>query len=147
MSPLARLLKGIVEAHRNIADKEAARVGDVNASRRALDQPVLLELRKRVDPGLMEHVAGNNYRTRIYPIPARGTRTVRVQYVSELFATPDGLNYLLPLQWGQSVGEMNLKVMALLDAANTGAYGDPVPTPVRVTPVAGKAILVSGHDL
>ena len=44
-------------------------------------------------------------------------------------------------------GEMNLKVMALLDAANTGAYGDPVPTPVRVTPVAGKAILVSGHDL
>ena len=44
-------------------------------------------------------------------------------------------------------GEMNLKVMALLDAANTGAYGDPVPTPVRVTPVAGKAIVVSGHDL
>jgi len=38
-------------------------------------------------------------------------------------------------------------VMALLDAANTGAYGQPVPTPVRVTPVAGKAILVSGHDL
>jgi hydroxylamine reductase len=44
-------------------------------------------------------------------------------------------------------GEVNLKVMALLDAANTGAYGQPVPTPVRVTPVAGKAILVSGHDL
>jgi hydroxylamine reductase len=37
--------------------------------------------------------------------------------------------------------------MGLLDAANTGAYGDPVPTPVRVTPVKGKAILVSGHDL
>ena len=71
------------------------------------------ELRKGVDPGLMEHVAGNNYRTRIYPIPARGTRTVRVQYVSELFDTPDGLNYLLPLQWGQSVGEMNLKVELL----------------------------------
>ncbi|HOS44554.1 MAG TPA: hydroxylamine reductase, partial [Armatimonadota bacterium] len=45
------------------------------------------------------------------------------------------------------VGEMNLTVMGLLDAANTGAYGHPVPTPVRVTPVKGKAILVSGHDL
>ncbi|MDU2064872.1 MAG: hydroxylamine reductase [Sporomusaceae bacterium] len=45
------------------------------------------------------------------------------------------------------VGEVNLTVMALLDAANTGAYGDPVPTAVRVTPVKGKAILVSGHDL
>jgi len=44
-------------------------------------------------------------------------------------------------------GELNLKVMALLDAANTGAYGHPVPTPVRVTPLKGKAILVSGHDL
>lgn len=44
-------------------------------------------------------------------------------------------------------GEVNLTVMGLLDAANTGAYGDPVPTPVRITPVKGKAILVSGHDL
>jgi hydroxylamine reductase len=44
-------------------------------------------------------------------------------------------------------GEANLKAMELLDAANTSAYGNPVPTPVRVTPRAGKAILVSGHDL
>jgi len=44
-------------------------------------------------------------------------------------------------------GEWNLKAMEILDHANTGAYGDPVPTPVRVTPVKGKAILVSGHDL
>lgn len=44
-------------------------------------------------------------------------------------------------------GEINLKAMALLDAANTGAFGDPVPTPVRVDPVRGKAILISGHDL
>jgi len=45
------------------------------------------------------------------------------------------------------VGEVNLKVMGLLDAANTGAYGHPEPAKVRVTPVKGKAILVSGHDL
>ena len=45
------------------------------------------------------------------------------------------------------VGEVNLKVMGLLDEANTGAYGHPEPTVVRVTPVKGKAILVSGHDL
>jgi hydroxylamine reductase len=44
-------------------------------------------------------------------------------------------------------GEANLKVMELLDGANTGAYGNPVPTPVRITPIKGKAILVSGHDL
>ncbi len=44
-------------------------------------------------------------------------------------------------------GEINLAVMELLDSANTGAYGNPEPTKVRVTPVRGKAILVSGHDL
>ena len=46
-----------------------------------------------------------------------------------------------------AAGELNLKVMELLDAANTEAYGHPVPTAVRITPVKGKAILVSGHDL
>ena len=45
------------------------------------------------------------------------------------------------------VGEVNLKVMGMLDEANTGAYGHPEPTEVRVTPVAGKCIVVSGHDL
>jgi len=44
-------------------------------------------------------------------------------------------------------GEINLRVMELLDKANTGAYGNPVPTKVRVTPLKGKAIVVSGHDL
>ncbi|MCX7805157.1 MAG: hydroxylamine reductase [Planctomycetota bacterium] len=44
-------------------------------------------------------------------------------------------------------GRGNLRVMELLDAANTGAYGHPRPTKVRITPVKGKAIAVSGHDL
>ena len=44
-------------------------------------------------------------------------------------------------------GEVNLKAMELLDAANTGTYGHPVPTPVPLGARAGKAILVSGHDL
>lgn len=45
------------------------------------------------------------------------------------------------------LGSVNLKVMELLDAANTGSFGNPEPTSVRITPVIGKAILVSGHDL
>ena len=44
-------------------------------------------------------------------------------------------------------GEINIRVMELLDEANTSTYGHPVPTPVRITAVKGKAILVSGHDL
>ncbi len=44
-------------------------------------------------------------------------------------------------------GETNLKAMEILDAANTGVYGHPVPTVVPLGAKKGKAIVVSGHDL
>jgi hydroxylamine reductase len=46
-----------------------------------------------------------------------------------------------------ALGRANFLAMEALDAANTGAFGAPTPTNVRVTPIKGKAILVSGHDL
>ncbi|MDT8284923.1 MAG: hydroxylamine reductase, partial [Thermovirgaceae bacterium] len=60
---------------------------------------------------------------------------------SDTFTQEDLVKYVL------GAGEWNVKVMGLLDSANTKSYGDPVPTKVRVTPIKGKAILVSGHDL
>lgn len=45
------------------------------------------------------------------------------------------------------VGEYNLKTLANLDSGNTGRFGNPTPTKVRTTPVKGKCIVVSGHDL
>lgn len=45
------------------------------------------------------------------------------------------------------VGRINLKVMEVLDAANTGNFGVQEPGAARITPIKGKAILVSGHDL
>jgi hydroxylamine reductase len=51
------------------------------------------------------------------------------------------------LGWALKTGEINMKAMEILDAANTEAYGHPVPTKVRVEPIKGKAIVVSGHDL
>jgi len=44
-------------------------------------------------------------------------------------------------------GGINLKCMALLDDANTSAYGHPVPTPVTMKVEKGPFIVVSGHDL
>jgi len=44
-------------------------------------------------------------------------------------------------------GEINIRAMELLDAGNTERYGHPVPTKVPLGAKAGKAILVSGHDL
>lgn len=46
-----------------------------------------------------------------------------------------------------AVGQVNLQVMELLDRANNETFGHQEISQVRVTPVAGKAILISGHDL
>lgn len=43
-------------------------------------------VRKNVDPGLVEMTEGNNFKTRIYPIPANGFRTLRITYEKELAA-------------------------------------------------------------
>jgi hydroxylamine reductase len=45
------------------------------------------------------------------------------------------------------VGRINYVTMELLNRAHIERYGAPVPTPVRLGTRAGKAILVSGHDL
>jgi hydroxylamine reductase len=65
-----------------------------------------------------------------------------LNYVAEGKPTVDEL-FTLCLR----CGEANLKVMEILDQAHTSTYGHPAPTPVRVEPLKGKAILVSGHDL
>ncbi|WP_222422276.1 hydroxylamine reductase [Yersinia aleksiciae] len=66
-------------------------------------------------------------------------------YMAWLGTQPRDVDTLLNNAMG--IGKMNFNVMAILDAGETQAYGDPQPTAVNVRPVAGKAILISGHDL
>jgi len=44
-------------------------------------------------------------------------------------------------------GSMGVKVLALLDSANTAAYGNPVITSVSTVPKKRPGILITGHDL
>ncbi|MCB2217333.1 MAG: hydroxylamine reductase [Desulfobulbaceae bacterium] len=67
------------------------------------------------------------------------------QALADLTRNDLGLDELVALVL--KCGKVNLKAMELLDAGNTGTYGHPVPTPVPLGHKAGKAILVSGHDL
>ena len=69
-----------------------------------------------------------------------------VAHTLNLLAT-DPVDLEEMLEEALALGRANFVAMEALDAANTGAFGAPSPTPVRTTPVAGKAILVSGHDL
>ncbi|MEQ9722071.1 hydroxylamine reductase [Yersinia alsatica] len=66
-------------------------------------------------------------------------------YMAWLGTQPRDVDTLLNNAMG--IGKMNFNVMAILDRGETQAYGDPQPTSVNVRPIAGKAILISGHDL
>ncbi|MEE1947294.1 VIT domain-containing protein [Pedobacter sp. KR3-3] len=66
-------------------------------------------VRRRVDPGLLEKVEGNNFRTKIYPIPANGSRTIALAYEEELkLGANSTLRYHLPLAYPEKIAEFSL---------------------------------------
>lgn len=85
------------------------------------------ETRRNVDPGLVEHVQGNLYRTRIYPLPAKGERRIRLTYTTPLATAPNGDAALsLPMP-REEIARLNVKIdVAALDgtAPEIGGLGD-----------------------
>ncbi|MFQ8910348.1 MAG: hydroxylamine reductase [Faecalibacterium sp.] len=65
-----------------------------------------------------------------------------LQAVGDPGQTTDALWQLV-----QATGEASYRCMELLDAANTGAFGDPEPVQVPLTIEKGPFIVISGHDL
>ncbi|GLS82676.1 hydroxylamine reductase [Paraferrimonas haliotis] len=62
-----------------------------------------------------------------------------------LGSDPVDMNALL--ECAMDIGKLNYQVMQMLDLGETNKFGHPAPVKVNMKPVAGKAILVSGHDL
>ncbi|MCH5600772.1 VIT domain-containing protein [Niabella ginsengisoli] len=66
---------------------------------------------RNVDPGLLEKVEGNNFRTRIFPFPIGGTRTITIGYEETLkMVSGNALQYHLPFQYDKAIAEFDLKV-------------------------------------
>jgi len=70
--------------------------------------------RRRVDPGLLEKVDGNSFRTRIYPINPNGVRTVLIGYQEELaMGKSRSLRYHLPLAFRRPLDEFDVSISVL----------------------------------
>ena len=87
--------------------------------------------RGRVDPALLEATQGNNYRLRVYPLPAQGSRRVVLEIAETLAAAgdPRRLNWRLPLQFSGPVARLDVDVRfagALPLAAQLGAVELPL---------------------
>ena len=81
------------------------------------------------DPALLKWQAGSRFELRIFPIPAHGSRSVRIAWTEPLTAIPDGRRYVYPLGRSETAQADRFRVEARL--AGTGAPGDPG---VRVAP-------------
>ena len=62
---------------------------------------------------------------------------------------PSGAKCSIDALWAlvQKTGEASYRCMELLDAANTGAFGQPEPVEVPLVIEKGPFIVISGHDL
>jgi Ca-activated chloride channel homolog len=73
--------------------------------------------RRRVDPGILEKVEGNTFRTRIYPINPNGVRIVAIAYEQDLPA--DGRNelrYSLPLAFSHPIEDFGIDISVIHSA-------------------------------
>ena len=65
--------------------------------------------RRNVDPGLLEKTEGNNFRARVYPMPAQGTRRILIAFEQEL-SQKDGRDfYFLPIASGVKLKHFKLR--------------------------------------
>ena len=80
--------------------------------------------RRNVDPGLLEKTEGNNFRARVYPMPAQGVRRILIAFEQEL-SQRDGRDfYFLPIASGVKLNHFKLRTevvsrMVKADIENT----------------------------
>ena len=82
-----------------VVDKELGRI--------AFEQVV----RRGVDPALLEKGTGNNYKARIYPIPANGYKRVVLAYEQELILNDGDQYYNLPLNFKNKLDAFKLEIL------------------------------------
>ncbi|MDD2763959.1 MAG: VIT domain-containing protein [Opitutaceae bacterium] len=80
---------------------------------KARGQVVFEQIERRgVDPGLLEQTAGNNYRARIYPLPAHGRRRVVIAYQEDVARTSGQPAYRLNLDFPEPLKTFRLALTA-----------------------------------
>jgi Ca-activated chloride channel homolog len=80
---------------------------------KAKGRQVFEEIQRRgVDPGLLENTQGNNFRLRVYPIFAKGVRTVELKYSESLKHQKDLWLHTIPLAYGSNLKAFELRIKA-----------------------------------
>jgi len=70
-------------------------------------------VRNRIDPALLEKTKGNNYKARIYPIPAKGYKRVVLAFQQKLLINNDAYFYKIPFNYQQELESFSFKMNVL----------------------------------
>ncbi|MBR4823869.1 MAG: hypothetical protein IKZ86_03660, partial [Spirochaetaceae bacterium] len=70
-------------------------------------------VRKNIDPGLVEMTSGNNFKTRVYPIPANGSRRVVIAYEQELKTVNGNRTYILQPLTDETIDTFDFSIKVL----------------------------------
>ncbi|CAF3461437.1 unnamed protein product [Rotaria socialis] len=71
------------------------------------------EVRKGVDPGLVEMVKGNIFRTRVYPMPPGGIRIVRVIYQDQAQMENDCFLFHIPIDFNTILENLDMSLVCI----------------------------------
>jgi tetratricopeptide (TPR) repeat protein len=123
-NPNARILEGELQFPLLDGQRVVGLAMDLNGKLResvpvdkARGQEVFEEVtRAQIDPALLQVTAGNNYRMRVYPIPARGHKRVVIRFAETLAANGGNRVYRLPLEYAVTLASLELTVQ-VADAA------------------------------
>lgn len=116
-NPLDRILEGQLDIPLNEGQVVSRFAMEVNGK---LREGVIVEkqqgrkaferiVRQEIDPGLLEMTEGNNFRTRIYPIPAKGYKRVLIAYEEDLDKKAGAYHYALNLAFEQAIAAFKIK--------------------------------------
>jgi len=92
-----------------VVEREKARVTFESEARNIVEKPSV---------SIAEHVVGNIFKTRVFPVPKNDTRVIKVTYVEELNTNNGIATYNLPLNFPSSIE--NYTVSVLVDGGEGG---------------------------
>jgi tetratricopeptide (TPR) repeat protein len=75
-------------------------------------------VRQGIDPGLIEKTQGNNFKLRVFPVPAKGTKHIVIEYMHELVMDAKQAYYYLPLFFKEKIPSFSYQISIIGEAEN-----------------------------
>lgn len=67
-------------------------------------------IKQRIDPALLEQTQGNNYKARVYPIPAKGYKRIVITYEQNLMVNDDNYQFAIPFGFKTLLSDFKIEI-------------------------------------